>query len=255
MEVRDRNRTIAISVMTVALLALAVFAVLRLGYLIEIPLVLYLPGHAILRAAGPRSLTGFDRVLFAFALSLVIVIIGGFLLHMIGFMTPAAWAVYLISAISIAWASAKKPKERPPSENRWATLTAADGVMLASAAFLAIGALMIDRREATAHSEFKYSEFWIVPQNAQAPNPLTIGIRNKEGKPSTYEVEFMVDGQISGRTAVRLQPDEVWTSEIDVGVKAGRVERVEAWLFKDGDHRTVYRRVWADIGRASKGAL
>jgi hypothetical protein len=228
--------------------------------LIALALVFYIPGYSILQLFGrdPTATTG--QILYACALSLGVVIIGGFFLHLSGSMTPVQWAILLIAVSAIAFRyraprDAQKPVELPHSQNAW-HVSASEALMIAGAVILAISALAIDRREAAAHSEFKYSEFWMVPQNPGKPNVLTIGVKNEEGQPASYDVEYMTGGQFAGHLpSFRLAPGEVWASELNAAIRPDQVQRVEAWLFKNGDHHTVYRRVWADIGRARPEGL
>jgi hypothetical protein len=120
--------------------------------------------------------------------------------------------------------------------------------MVFSATALVMCVFVLDYRAAAVHVEFKFTEFWMTYDGA--PNVLTVGIRNSEGGPESYDVEVMTEGQIMRHwPGISLQPGETWTAPLNTTVKADQIQRVEAWLFRNGDHRSVYRRVWADIGR------
>jgi hypothetical protein len=189
---------------------------------------------------------------------LAAVIAGGFVLHFFGALSPEPWAGLLILVSVFVYRAAPKslPATTPRAPGAPWRVSRAEAFMLAAAAVLAVGALVIDRREALAHSEFKYTEFWMVSKDPGKTNALTIGVKNKEGEAASYEAEYMVGGQIAGRfPPFQLAPGEVWTQALNTAIPADRVQRVEAWLFKNGDHHTVYRRVWADIGSAMRGGL
>ena len=48
-------------------------------------------------------------------------------------------------------------------------------------------------------------------------------------------------------------PGEVWVAPLNAAAPGKGFQRVEAWLFKDGDQRMIYRRVWTDIATFSRG--
>ena len=223
-----------------------------------LPLVFFFPGFLTLRLFYDRPLSKLDGVVYTLGLSLVIVISAGFVLHMIGQMATIPWAIVLTGVSAIAW-RARRWLPRPLAEDQqnsasW-TFSKLEVAMLTCAVILTAGALMVDRREAMAHSEFKFTEFWMVANSPGSPNDLTLGLTNKEGEAASYDIEYMVDGQLAGRwPTVSLKPGETWTSDLRVGFTS-RTQRVEAWLFKNHNHSAVYRTVWADIGPVSPGDL
>jgi uncharacterized membrane protein len=233
-------------------------AIPALRVLVALPLVFFIPGYAILSCHGKDAASGPGRILYAAGLSLAAVIACGFFLHIFHALSPLPWALLLILVSVLLYRAAPQnrvaPTARPPRPH-W-RISRAEAVMFAGAAILAIGALAIGRHEALAHSEFKYTEFWMVSQDPGKTNALTIGLKNEEGEPASYDVEYMVGGQIAGRLPpFQLAPAESWTHTINTSIPADRFQRVEAWLFKNGDHHTVYRRVWADLGSPKREGL
>ena len=217
--------------------------------LLALPLVFYIPGYMVLRLFGRHPGTHLEDTLYAFGVSVVIVISGGFFLNAIGHMTPLGWALLLCSISALSWA-ASSWRTRDSVSVHW-RISLLQALTLVCAALMAAGSMFYERQAAMAYAEFKYTEFWMVSQDPANPNGLTIGIANREGKPASYEVEFMQDKQIAGAwRSIRLEPGEIWTEVLNAGLKPDGNERVEALLFKDGDYRTVYRRVWADLGRS-----
>lgn len=218
---------------------------------LALPLVFYIPGHMILRLFPCYYRMGLEGALYAFGVSIAVVMFGGFLLHAIGQMTPLGWALLLCSISAVSFGASEWRTNAASSLNFFTIpkITPRQALMLACAAVLASAAVLYEREAEIAYSEFKYTELWMVPQDASNPNALTIGIANHEGKPASYEVELMEDGQIAGALrSILLQPGENWTSAFNASLRADRIQRVEAWLYKNQDHSTVYRRVWADIG-------
>jgi hypothetical protein len=58
-------------------------------------------------------------------------------------------------------------------------------------------------------------------------------------------VEVSIDGSLAGvwRT-LPLAVGESWRAEFALPARSPDSKGMEAWLFKDGDHSLVYRRVW-----------
>ncbi len=260
MQFAHRNRLLLFIAVAVSGLTVVALLIPALRAFAALALVFYIPGHAIVLLFRKDTTASHDRILYASGLNLAAVIAGGFFLHIFGSMTPVQWAVLLISASAFAFAFRAAPQrlpsiEQPRPRHTW-RVSGLEALMFAGAAILTVGAFAIDWREAMAHSEFKYTEFWMVAEDPGKPNALTAGVKNEEGEPASYDIEYTVDGQIAGQSAsFRLAPGEVWTSALNTGIRADRVQRVEAWLFKNGDRHTVYRRVWADIGIAGREDL
>ena len=165
------------------------------------------------------------------------------------------WAAFFAALAAMAWA--KKPgifREDASKVVVAPKTSIREAIMLAVAALTVVCAFIMEYHAAAKHADFRFTEFWMTPQGA--PNVLTIGIRNSEGEPTTYEVEATSGGLSAGRwLGISLKPGETWTEVFSTAFKPNDIQRVEAWLFKNNDHRSVYRRVWADIGRPAGGRL
>ncbi|MFI5013263.1 MAG: hypothetical protein ACHQAY_13050 [Hyphomicrobiales bacterium] len=217
-------------------------------------MVLFLPGYAIVRLTIDPVRLRLRHVLLASGLSMGITIFGGFLLHALGAMTQLGWAALLggitVAALAVAARRSRLSMPGISGLGMLAELSRGQVAMIVCAAGTVVGAFFIAREGALAHKEFLATEFWMVPQFGCCPNGLTLGIRNLEDTPAEYEVEIMLEGEFVGAwRSIALQPNETWTSEANLRFRAGSGRRAEAWLFKNHDHRTIYRRVWADIGR------
>jgi uncharacterized membrane protein YidH (DUF202 family) len=255
-ESRWKMATAATAVFLIGLVStISIASIVRA--IIAIYVIFYLPGNMSFRLLNPHRRADINYMLYSFGLSTVITIASGFLLSFAGSMTSAGWTILLGLISIIAYAFHRWRRARSALEQRheytFFPVSGLEASMLICATVITASALMIDRHEAVAHSEFKYTEFWMVSQDPGKPNLLTLGVKNNEGEPAFYEIEYMADGQIAGRLpAFRLQPGDVWTSVLETGLQAGRIQRVEAWLFKNKDHSIIYRRVWADIGSRSR---
>jgi uncharacterized membrane protein len=245
-----RRACFAIGAIAIAamLIALSPFGV-RLRLVVVTPLVLYLPGRAILNALLPAPRQNLESTVMAVGLSLAITIGSGLVLNQIGCMTSAGWAlalgaVTLAACIIGAWF---RPVLRPrmattrpfrPQINRvqWAAF--------AGAALIAAAAVATARLGALGHREYAYTEFWMVPHDADQ-NVVTLGIKNAEKTPTSYDVGLVADGASIGRwPAIQLQAGESWTDDVDLRAAFQRGHQIQAWLYKSDDPGNVYRKVW-----------
>lgn len=248
-----KSKTFLISVVAPIALVLATYGGFAVTPLLMVPVIFYLPGHVLLRRFRKAAPIDLEHVLFAFGLSVAIAIAFGFLLHVFGLVRPIAWAIFF-TAIAAIGLPELGISQKLASDQLALKNPMRDALMLSIASALVMCVFVLNYRAAAVHSEFWFTEFWMT--YGRAPNVLTIGIRNSEGAPATYDVEVMTEGQIIRHwPGVSLQPGETWTVPLNTTVKSDQIERVEAWLFKNGDHRSVYRRVWTDVGRAPNGEL
>jgi len=182
---------------------------------------------------------------FAVGLSIVVTVFCGFALHALGAMTREGRAIALclptLAGCVVARLRAPSPAvvDAFPDHPR---LLQGQAIILISAIGIAAGAVALARQEALARREFNYTEFWMVPDGDSL---FAVGIRNGEAGPSRYDVEVSVNGSLVRIwRGIPLAPGESWTIDLAVPIEPAGWKRAEAWLFKDGDHRRVYRRVW-----------
>jgi uncharacterized membrane protein len=222
---------------------------------VALPLVLFLPGFAVLRLAIDPATFRLSHALLACGISIAVTICGGFLLHSLGAITARGWMVLLggITLVSFVASIWRWGWSMPRAEglSAFASVSGRDTAMFVCALAITVGAYLTARDGALAHREFPATEFWMVPQHECCPNALTLGIRNLEGNTTKYEVEIMLEGHIVGAfRSITVAPGDTWTAEANLSFKPGSGRRAEAWLFKNGDHSVIYRRVWVDAGRA-----
>ena len=84
---------------------------------IAAPLVLFLPGYAIIRTAFADRWPRFETAILAVGLSLAICALSGLVLHVAGFLTPLGWSL-ILGGITLA-AGFLEPSVRDASQN-WA---------------------------------------------------------------------------------------------------------------------------------------
>lgn len=220
--------------------------------LVVIPLVLFLPGYAVMRAMGMRARFEAAHAVLASGLSMAIVVFDGLLLNWIGVLTPVGWAV----SLGLATAAALGAGGAPTLLRQRRFVLAAGGLsvrralMFAAALAICGASIQLSRERALSQREFLATEFWLVPAQPGNLSSLTIGVKNLEGEKADYDIELTLDGRLVDTwRSISLGDGETWTANAHLGVNAGAGGRAEAWLFKNHNRELVYRRAWADARR------
>jgi uncharacterized membrane protein len=245
-----RDRDILVAALLAALATMSVFAlaspVLRAFF--GLPLILYLPGYAVLRAAFREAESGLAARLFAIGLSIVVTIFCGFGLHLLGALTPEGWAcalgLFTLAACGAAYARSRPAFPRRRRRARVPVTGAVQTAMMICAAVVATGTVAMNRQWAIAYPQFAYTEFWMVPHVA-GEGGFTIGVRNAERAPSIYDLELLLDDRtVAMRRSIQLAVGETWQSDFVLPMPRTTAHAAEARLFRAGDNHLVYRRVW-----------
>jgi uncharacterized membrane protein len=209
--------------------------------ILSLPLVCFLTGHSVLRAIRPVQTTRpLEHSVFSVGVAIGVCVGGGFLLNMISMLNPIGWAIWFIAVNSVAALIAlRQPYEafilpELPRIRVWHVITfcAAIGVTVGS---FVLAVYVVD-----TFREFKYTEFWLVPE--PGPGKLAVGVRSQETEPEQYEIEVTADKMLIAMfRSIDLAPGDQWIREITVGLNQ---KRVEANLYRTRDH-ALYRKVSA----------
>jgi uncharacterized membrane protein len=218
-------------------------SVIRL--ILSLPLVFFLTGHTVVRAIRPQTTGPLEHVVFAVGTSIAVCVGGGFLLNLVWLLTPVGWAVWFLAVNGVAALFALcQPYEpillpAPPRIRLWQVFTLCAALGIATASFELASYIV------TTSNEFKYTEFWVVPQ--PSPGKMAVGIESAEGRSEQYEIEVTADKSfIAVFRSIDLAPGQKWIHEIAVGLNQ---KRVEANLYRTRDH-VLYRKVSALIPSA-----
>jgi uncharacterized membrane protein len=249
--------SIRVSALTAVIALAAILGAVALTYGADelrvsfaLPLIFILPGHAILAAAMPSAPRGLQRIVFAVGLSLAVVVIGGFLLNLVHALTPLGWFSFLSGMTLAGYAAAlyrrwtvgwQIPLNYVPE---WKFPLKSAALYSAAAAAVVVAFTIVTAETQRIHQQADFTEFWMQPERTAEIGLVKIGMRNAEHQAMSYDVELMLNDQLIGAWRnIKLQSNEVWTKTIDLP-GGDRRQRLEAWLFKSGDHTKVYRRVW-----------
>jgi hypothetical protein len=231
---------------------------------ITLPFALWLPGYALLRALHKPLLVEIEGFCFAVGASMAAIIAAGFVLNAVHGLDPFGWAsilaaIIVVPTLSEAFASSGSKSALPaeprvtPGPDRHLDCWTAPAVISTLASLLVTGiALAASSEGITRFREFKYTEFWVVPDHAGRNDTLRVGIRNMEGEPSVYDLELRFgDKMVSQVSSIALGDGEVlvtpFTLPYDGPYDGKSAMRAEARLYRSGDHRNLYRQTWLNF--------
>ena len=247
---RSADLAIAIATASVALLAIPLAADnTALRAVSGMLLVLVLPGYAMTAAGFPRPGLGLaERILFSVGLSLVVAVLGGFLLNW----TP--WGLQGGSWLGLLWgttlaaslvAFARRQRDPAVTANPVSPgLSRRQGLMLALAALGVVVALGFSRTPTPLDRSQGYTLLWMLPVEDGRRNAVRLGVSSMESSVTHYRLELRVDGQtVHEWPSIGLAPGEKWESSAEL--LAGQTGRglVEALLHRLDSPDRVYRHV------------
>jgi hypothetical protein len=211
-----------------------------------LPLVLLLPGYALSRAVfGRRSGAG-ERLVFALAMSVAVVALGGLVLNALPvLLTARSWTAFLV-AVTLAAGLVAIVTRRVPTRTR----TKGNGPprvryfpgALFTVAALAIfaGALVLARTPLPARTIEGYSVLWALPDTA-SPRHVRVAVECKELDLTNYRLEIRSGDTLEVRT-FSLEAGQRWRAILPVEGTGDELATFQAILYRRGEP-IPYRRV------------
>lgn len=217
-------------------------------FIFGLPLVVILPGYALVAAFAGPTLGAAERIVLIIGLSVTTVAIGGLALNLTTWgLQPGSWAVVLTLVTFIGCGIALYRRlngqiaARPVSFNpgfNWK-----QGAMLAVAGIMVVTALIISRG-GVENQYSNFTQFWMIPDETGQPN-VKLGIISTEEQTVTYNLRLE---DASGHLVkewpnIQLEPGKRWeiTETIPVGPS------LQAKLYRADKPNEVYR--WANFKR------
>lgn len=217
---------------------------------VGLPLVLLLPGYALVGALVIGELGLMERLLLSIGTSIGLAVLGGFLLNLTPWgITPSSWAV-LLGGMTIPCCVLAARRRRTASGHGAATLLALpwqQALTFGLAAVVLVGAIGLARGGALAQPTPGFTQFWLLPGVAQGG--VQVGIHNQEAQAMTYTLEIAANDQaLNALPSVTIASGETWQTTISLPAEQ-RVGTVEARLYRANDRTQVYRRAAIPIGQ------
>jgi len=217
-------------------------------------LTLFLPGYAIVAAAfGSRELAPPKRLLLSVAVSLMVLVLGAFVLNVFPFgLETASWAVLLPLVVIAGCRAAAVRRDRPrraraarPALPRPATGSL---VLFGLAAAIALGALALAERPLPAENAKGFTALWMLPTD-KSEDAVAIGVDSNQHDAHSYRLRVSLGKDQSKTYRVDLDPGEERVYELDVPSRPGGRTHVVASLYKEEQPEKLYRRVTSWLPR------
>ncbi len=237
----------------VSALALAALVVALVGTVtwlsaaLLLPLVLFLPGYAL--AAGffaPRTVGRIERGIYAVALSIAVVAVGGLLIQLVFDLGRDLWVVFLVAVTLGATLRAHRMHPVQPFAFPAGISPALPVAILSFAIAALIAALAIasaGRGLREAQAKIRFTDFWLVPAgtgaHASGEEELEVGLRSHEGQPTRFRLRLSHEEQNLFSRSLTLRAGETWQRSLTVAT-APRGVPVIAILTREGKP---YRRL------------
>ena len=254
------------------------------GRILTLPLVLVLPGYALMASVLPRrSLGTVECLVFSLGLSLVIVVLGGLVLNWTPFgLRASSWSLLLgsitLGACAVALARRRELRTCHAERTRSISalfrtchaermrsisalygllrikgigLTFRQGLLLGMAVVIICGAIAISNIGAAQQPFPGFTQLWILPAGGANPkNAVRLGVSNMESTAMEYSLAVNVDGKVVKLwPSIDLKPSEKWETTLMLPQTAhiGAV-RVEVVLYRTNAPATIYRHVVLWLG-------
>ena len=250
MSTRKRNLILACAWSTIAVSVAAATDGGPLRLVLAAPLVLFLPGYALLAALQFSSRSAVDQCVLAAGSSIALAVVGGFVLDALHMLNPFGWAAWCASVVvmmsGVAIVRGLHLEERVPVA-QW-NIRLRHVVVLGVAALMIGGALILSARDEAKYRQFKYTELWMSAKE-QAAGEIIIGVTSAEADPRIFDIEVTLGGRsVATWRSLRLEPGQTLIRQFVPPSTFGRAEKAEAWLVNSNNRRQVYRKVslWID---------
>lgn len=237
-----------------AITALAVVAILTLPaqqpvrVALALPLVLLMPGYALVAAAFPprpdRTLDGWERLLLSVGVSLASVALIGYVLNLLpGGLTETSWTAVLAGVtIGAGVVGMLRRRGHRPPEVAAVGLGGRGAVLLIGAVVVALSALLFARAAASDQRSPGFTQLWLVPAGQRDGQMLRLGVRSFEEQPVRYRVRVLVNGKaVIAWPVISLTPQQTW--ETTIALPSRRPRRVDVFLYRGTTSDKVYRWV------------
>ncbi|HEU5253646.1 MAG TPA: DUF1616 domain-containing protein [Solirubrobacterales bacterium] len=219
-----------------------------------VPLTLFLPGYAIVAAAfGSRDLAPPKRTVLSVGVSLMVLVLGTFVLNIPSFgITTASWAVLLPLVVIAAARGAAVRRERPGRHRRAAISIrwpAPGSLAIFSLAIaIAVAALVLGQKPLPAEDAAGYTALWMLPTDSRE-EAVAVGVVSNQQDSHKYRLRVNVGQEQAQTYRVRVDPGEERVYEVDVPPRANGRTHVVATLYRAGAPEKTYRRVTSWLPR------
>lgn len=240
---------VAIAAMNLAW-ALLPYHITLIGVILALPLVFVLPGYTLTEALfRKQSLTVSKRLVFSLALSLVIVILSGFILNLLpAGLQAKTWALLLgllTTILAILAAYLRRGVPAGDGQHLRFSLSIRDGILFGLAMIVLILTALYNVNGAIQQPQPGFTQLWLLPPaQARKTCDVRLGVRSFELTPIKYRITMTMNGaQVAAWPSVILAPQEEWDQLVPITPRVGGKAYVEVLLFRSNEPESVYQQV------------
>jgi uncharacterized membrane protein len=251
---RQKNLDLLLVLVIVALNVLSVLIPWLPSFIkitLALPLIFVIPGYVLSDFIFQRrTLERYHQLTFSLALSLVVVILSGFLLNCLpGGLQTATWTVFFAAfattfSLYALFLRRKAQKNTQPSTRF--RLAPQDALCLLFALIASIGSLVYSTNSVSQQPHRTYTQLWMVPTQKNTHQWLVnIGIQNEEDAALQYQLVLSINGKETKTwSPIPLASQQTWKQEVPLvqGTAEGDTS-VELRLYRSGQTSNVYREV------------
>lgn len=252
--IRDRGPLDLILVIAATWVSMAFIEVdvsnVALRAVFTLPLVLLLPGYALMASMFPRCNLGVaEQVLLSLGLSLAVTALGGVILNWTpwGLQTDS-WSL-LLGLVTFG-GSAVALIRRPAQPifvlcQRRTSMSVRQAGLLGLAALVLGGAVAVAHKGAAQQQTPGFTQLWALPANAPGQqHAIRVGVKNMEATTVAYQVEIVVNGKdVMKLPLVKAAPQHTWETTVVLPRGLPTINPVEVVLYRADAPGTVYRHV------------
>lgn len=219
-----------------------------------LPFVLFCPGYALVAALIPgNTLELLFRLVLSVGVSLILIILGGLVLHWISSGLYAdSWALFLGIVTFGGCAVALVRRTRIDIDGAAVVLpdlalSRKQGMTFGMAFLVVIIAILIARFGASQLVTGGFTQLWLLPAPEAGPNIVRVGIHSRELEPERYRVVVAVGSDtIEEWPTIELEPGERWETSLMLPVESTSAitTSVRATAYRLEAPNKVYRRVF-----------
>ncbi len=234
---------------------------------LALPLLLLLPGFAVLRALFPHGVHDPLRALaYSVGLSLALAIVGGVEAGVRGLLSTSTWAaiaagVTVAAAVVAEWRRrrAREPAPARPLRPPAPGSRRAAAILGLLAALAVLGAAIALARTPSSVPEDRGYTVLSISRKPDDPGSATVEIASNEARTRRFRMRILVTGRPTEYRSIVIAPGETIEEQIAIPAR-GRFGVIRVYLLEQRDGTPViYRRVRLDLpgslpGQAAEGA-
>lgn len=213
---------------------------------LALPLVFYLPGYVLVRAAFPQGSQPLaEQQLYRVGVSMLVTALGGFALHWTPWgLQAASWAL-LLAGVTLAGCAGALLPARVPSERAAAYSlrpSLRQAALFSLAIVVTVSAVSISAVGAQQPRSPGFTQLWATP--GAAPGELQLGVENQEQMQVAYIVRIEAQGRVlQSWPAISLNAGERWQVPAKLSGELLALPDVSLVLYRQDAPDRVYRHV------------